>query len=106
MSRSRMGKVPTDGHAEPNIATLHPAMSKNLEDIDAIDQAEVGGYYTATVGRKPSKAKFYIRDVTEVNELLGQLSLEESISGFRGHCSMPNFDRFKTAAEDEESDAD
>mmetsp|Transcript_33382 Transcript_33382/g.76212 ORF Transcript_33382/g.76212 Transcript_33382/m.76212 type:complete len:1066 (+) Transcript_33382:37-3234(+) len=101
ISRSRLSKAVIE-----ETPALHPAMSRNLEDIDAIDQAEASGYYTATVGRKPSKAKFYIRDVTEVNELLGQLSLEESISGFRGHCSMPNFDHLRHAADEEEEDED
>jgi len=109
MSRRSIGnpKVVPQQAKEVTISEEPPALiphavSKNLEDID--EKVEASGFYTATVGRKPSKAKFYVRDVTEVNELLGQLSLEESISGFRGHCSMPNFDHLKVDDDDEDAD--
>jgi len=46
--------------------------------------------YTVTVGRKPSKAQYYVHDVGEVSVLLQKLSAQSVISSFSRFSSLPN----------------
>jgi len=46
--------------------------------------------YTVTVGRKPSKAQYFVHDVREVSLLLRKLSAQTVISSFSRFSSLPN----------------
>jgi len=47
-------------------------------------------FYTVVVGRKPSKAKFFVKDVSEVTELLHKLSSQAVASSFSKYSSAPD----------------
>jgi len=77
--------------------------SRTKSDVDFIERTAGATLYTVTVGRKPSNANFFVRDVSEVSDLLQNLSSQAAVSNLaRHHASMPNFAAFQ----DEESSED
>eukprot|EP00929_Paragymnodinium_shiwhaense_P021255 TRINITY_DN13914_c0_g2_i1.p1 TRINITY_DN13914_c0_g2~~TRINITY_DN13914_c0_g2_i1.p1 ORF type:complete len:1103 (+),score=290.37 TRINITY_DN13914_c0_g2_i1:192-3500(+) len=55
----------------------------------SISNLTKGQYWTVTVGRKPSNAKHFVRDVGEVSDLLTKLSQQSVVSSFSRYSSMP-----------------
>jgi len=60
--------------------------------------------YTVTVGRKPSKATHYVKDVGEVSDLLVKMAAISVSGKFGVCCSMPSLPAMGPDPEDEEED--
>eukprot|EP00930_Biecheleria_cincta_P043777 TRINITY_DN3004_c0_g1_i1.p1 TRINITY_DN3004_c0_g1~~TRINITY_DN3004_c0_g1_i1.p1 ORF type:complete len:1106 (-),score=187.22 TRINITY_DN3004_c0_g1_i1:135-3116(-) len=54
-------------------------------------QTPAAKWFTATVGRKASKAKHFVANVDEVSRLLQKLASKSIVSSFSRFASMPNF---------------
>lgn len=61
-------------------------------------------YFTATVGRKPTKAKYFVGDVREVSELLTKLVSEAMKSSFSRFSSMPTLMMQEEAVSDDDDE--
>merc|ERR1711862_294058 len=69
-------------------------------------RVDAPSFYTVTVGRKPSKAKYFLKDVGEVTELLNQLAQQTVANSFSRYTSIPNIAGAVGAAVDSSSDED
>jgi len=67
----------------------HSLTSVTLEEFDEAEHNRSARYYTVSVGRKPSKAGYYLKDVKEVSELLHKLAIEARVAGLARFSSMP-----------------
>mmetsp|Transcript_38864 Transcript_38864/g.82675 ORF Transcript_38864/g.82675 Transcript_38864/m.82675 type:complete len:1093 (+) Transcript_38864:43-3321(+) len=76
--------------------------SLTFEDYSAVQQEQRNHYYSITVGRKASKAGFYLNNVTEVSELLKKLASQAIVTRFSRFASMPMLAR-QGPLEDEDS---
>jgi len=93
----------------PSCLSSHPTMevfkrkvSMTVEDMSFQESK----FYTVTVGRKPSKATNYVKDVGEVSDLLMKLAAI-SVSGKLGRfCSMPSLAAMGPDSEEEEEEDD
>jgi len=76
--------------------------SLTLEEYNPVeaDKKSRCRYYTVTVGRKPSKAGYFLKDVGEVSDLLQRLALQARAAGLSRFSSMPMLVR----SEDGDSD--
>jgi len=74
--------------------------SLTLEEFNPADVDKKSRYYTVTVGRKPSKAGYFLKDVGEVSDLLQRLALQARAAGLSRFSSMPMLVR----SEDGDSD--
>merc|ERR1740129_1043289 len=59
-------------------------------DIDEVQWSKTP-FYTVTVGRKPSKASYFVKDVDEVASLLNRLASQAIVTKFSKFASAPNF---------------
>jgi len=70
-----------------------PPLSKkgsvSLEEFNAADAESGTRYYTVTVGKKPSKALYYVKDPCEVSKLLQKLALQTKAANLSRYQSMP-----------------
>merc|ERR1711972_1236908 len=84
-----MGDIPRDNSSTlssiPGTPGIKPAMPASSA------QGTKPRHFTVTVGRKPSKAAYYVSDVGEVSELLKKLAQKAIVSSFSRFSSMPNF---------------
>jgi len=102
-------KVPSIGTISEDSLSSHPTMevfkrkvSMTVEDMSFQESK----FYTVTVGRKPSKATNYVKDVGEVSDLLMKLAAI-SVSGKLGRfCSMPSLAAMGPDSEEEEEEDD
>jgi len=79
----------------PETSGLWRKRSVDTDDVGGVSArlsktTESFKYYTVTVGRKPSKAKYFAKDVEEVSALLTKLTSETVVSAFSRYSSMPS----------------
>jgi len=74
--------------------------SLTLEEFNPADMADSSRYYTVTVGRKPSKAGYFLKDVQEVSDLLQKLAIQARAAGLQRFSSMPMLVRPEDADSD------
>jgi len=65
---------------------------------------ERSGFYSVTVGRKASKAGYYVQDVGKVSELLQRLASQAVKSKMSSFSSMPTFSHAREDDDDNEFD--
>jgi len=73
--------------------------SVTLEEFNPADKTKSSQYYTVTVGRKPSQAGFFLKDVGEVSDVLQRLALQATVANLSRFSSMPTLAQY-----DDESD--
>jgi len=91
LSSPRLG----DGDVQPNSRqTSASAFAKKASmTIEALEEAEKSlnqRFYTVTVGRKRSKAGYFVQNVDNVSQLLTQLTAQTTKAQFSRFQSMPN----------------
>mmetsp|Transcript_56123 Transcript_56123/g.142910 ORF Transcript_56123/g.142910 Transcript_56123/m.142910 type:complete len:1050 (-) Transcript_56123:81-3230(-) len=74
--------------------------SLTLEEFNPADFSKSSNYYTVTVGRKPSKAGYFVKDVGEVSELLQKLALQARVTKLSRFQSMPMLARSENGDSD------
>jgi len=83
-----------DGDGQSLSGAAAKQMSKKASmTIEALEEAEKAlnqRFYTVTVGRKRSKAGYFVQDVSNVSELLTQLTAQTTKAQFSRFQSMPN----------------
>jgi len=67
--------------------------------------SERSGFYSVTVGRKASKAGYYVQDVGQVSELLKRLASQAVKSKMSQFSSMPTFSHVREDDDDNEFDS-
>jgi len=77
--------------------------SITFEEFDPTSCENRSKYYSVTVGRKPSKANFFVKDVGEVSELLQKLASQAIVTKLSRFMSMPVM---ATREDCDESDGD
>jgi len=82
----------------------HGNHSRTLEEFNPSEHTdkERGACYTITVGRKPSKASYFLKDVNDVFELLQKLALQTRAANMGRYQSMPNFSAAQEALSSDE----
>jgi len=90
LSSPRLG----DGDVQPNASAFAKQLSKKASmTIEALEEAEKSlkqRFYTVTVGRKRSKAGYFVQNVDNVSQLLTQLTAQTTKAQFSRFQSMPN----------------
>merc|ERR1711941_83831 len=77
------------GWSSSGVARLTKKASLTLEEFNVADMTKSSQYYTVTVGRKPSQAGFFVKDVGEVSDLLQRLALQARVTNLSRFSSMP-----------------
>jgi trehalose 6-phosphate synthase/phosphatase len=77
----------TEGDENP---TMKKRNSLTIEDKELYGDQSSSMYYTATVGRKPSKARYYVKDTEEVSELLHKFAVATTKAKLSRFSSMPS----------------
>lgn len=68
---------------------MQPKGSMTFEEFNPASFDNRCKYYSVTVGRKPSKAGFFVKDVGEVSELLQKLASQAVVTKLSRFVSMP-----------------
>eukprot|EP00405_Crypthecodinium_cohnii_P007307 CAMPEP_0206420814 /NCGR_PEP_ID=MMETSP0324_2-20121206/1087_1 /ASSEMBLY_ACC=CAM_ASM_000836 /TAXON_ID=2866 /ORGANISM="Crypthecodinium cohnii, Strain Seligo" /LENGTH=1054 /DNA_ID=CAMNT_0053884811 /DNA_START=55 /DNA_END=3219 /DNA_ORIENTATION=+ len=88
------------GWSSSGVARLTKKASLTLEEFNPADMSKSSQYYTVTVGRKPSQAGFFVKDVGEVSDVLQRLALQARVTNLSRFSSMP------TLVHSEDGDSD
>lgn len=63
--------------------------SLTLDDFNPAELSKRSQYYTVTVGRKNSSARYFVNDVDEVSVLLQKLAMTSQVDRMSRFSSMP-----------------
>mmetsp|Transcript_3481 Transcript_3481/g.8101 ORF Transcript_3481/g.8101 Transcript_3481/m.8101 type:complete len:544 (+) Transcript_3481:148-1779(+) len=83
-------RPPSEASAQNSRLLQHKTnVSKTFEEFNSASCENRSQFYSVTVGRKPSKAGYFLKDVGEVSELLQKLASQAIVSKLSRFMSMP-----------------
>eukprot|EP00930_Biecheleria_cincta_P043778 TRINITY_DN3004_c0_g2_i1.p1 TRINITY_DN3004_c0_g2~~TRINITY_DN3004_c0_g2_i1.p1 ORF type:complete len:1091 (-),score=174.91 TRINITY_DN3004_c0_g2_i1:216-3143(-) len=93
--------------ASPPMSPKVPSTNRSAvvsETLTFTMSSQQTSWFTATVGRKTTKAKHFLADVDEVSQLLQKLASKTIVSSFSRFASMPNVLGLLNSQGDEDDD--
>lgn len=108
LAASPMTRQESGGGRRQTVATTGEDLARKEKMLPLVKN-EGNKFYTVTVGRKPSKANFFVKDVEEVTALLQKMASQAIVSSFSRYSSAPDLAGMAAlmgAQEDSDSDFD
>jgi len=98
----RRRPAPSESSIQSSRMTHRSNCSMTFEEFNPASCENRSKFYSVTVGRKPSKAGYFVKDVGEVSELLQKLASQAIVTNLSRFMSMPALARTEDSGDSEE----